>query len=79
VIAPRFEPGAPTRLEPLSRPAAVELLYGHAFNKHRFGSAGIRTLVSAVSRARCTRLFNGDLRSAVAAVRRFVEEEVALP
>ena len=74
VIAPRFEPGAATRLEPLSRPEAAALLHRHAFNPQRVGSAGIRALVTAVSTARCARLVNGDLTSAVASVRRFVED-----
>lgn len=73
VIAPNFEPGAPTRLEPLTRGEAVERLHGNAFNRHRFGGAGIRALVAAVKDARCARLLNGDLGSAVAAVRSFVE------
>jgi hypothetical protein len=75
VIAPRFDPGRPTQLGPLSRPEAVEMLYRHAFNKHRFGNDGIRALVDAVSRARCGRLTSGDLVSAVAAVRHFVERD----
>jgi hypothetical protein len=74
VIAPRFEPGAPTRLEPLSRPDAIQLLHRHSFNGQRVGSAGIRALVTAVSAARCARLINSDLASAVTSVRRFVED-----
>ncbi len=73
VIAPRYERGSPTELQPLSRPEAIELLHRHAFNRRQLGSTGIRALVTAVSRARCTRLVNGDLPSAVACVRRFVE------
>lgn len=72
VLTPRFERGVDTRVEPMSRSEAVVLLYRHAFNKHRFGDAGIRALVDAVKNARCGRLVNGDLSGAVAAVRRFV-------
>jgi hypothetical protein len=61
-------------LQPLSRPEAIELLHRHAFNRHRLGSTGIRVLVTAVSRARCTRLVSGDLASAVASVRRFLKD-----
>lgn len=74
VIAPRFEPGSPTRLERLSRAGAIELLYQNAFNKHRLGSTGIRALIKAVQGARCARLVNGDLAKAVASVRRFIED-----
>jgi hypothetical protein len=73
VIAPRFERGSATRLEPLSRPEAVELLHLNTFNRHSVGSAGIRALIAAVSRARCARLVNGDLTDAVGTVRRFLE------
>ncbi len=74
VIAPRFERGSPARLDPLSRPEAVELLHRHAFNRHRVGSTGIRALVGAVGRARCARLTSGDLAGAVASVRHFLED-----
>jgi hypothetical protein len=73
VIGPRFEAGSVTRLEPMSRPEAVKLLHRHAFNKHRFGNTGVRALVNAVSGARCARLLNGDLASAVGCLRRFLE------
>lgn len=72
VVAPRFEPGGPTRLEPLSRAEATSVLYGHAFNRHQVGSAGIRALVDAMRQADCARLPNGDLADAVASVRRFI-------
>lgn len=75
VIAPRFEEGAPTRLEPIFRPEAAVLLHRHSFNHHRFGSAGIQALVTAVSRARCARVVSGDLADAVKAVRRFMEDK----
>jgi hypothetical protein len=72
VIEPRFRRGNPTRLEPLSRPEAVVLLQRHAFNREQVGGAGIRALVEAVRHTDCARLENGDLASAVAAVRQFV-------
>lgn len=75
VIAPRFEEGAPTSLEPVSRPEAAVLLYRHAFNQHRWGGDGVKALVAAVSRTRCARIVSGDLAGAVDAVRQFMEEE----
>ena len=74
VITPSFERGAATQLYPLSRSATVELLHENTFNRHRFGGTGIRALIAAVKGARGARLINGDLASAVAAVRRFIEE-----
>lgn len=74
VVAPRFEKGSPTRLEPMSRPEAAVVLHRNCFNHHRFGSDGVRALVTAVSRARCARMVSGDLGEAVRAVRRFMEE-----
>jgi hypothetical protein len=74
VIAPSFDRGALTRLQPLSRPETVQLLHRNTFNRERFGGIGIRALVSAVRGARCARLVNGDLASAVAAVHRFLED-----
>lgn len=75
VVAPKYEEGAPTRLQPMSRAEAAVLLHRHSFNHHRFGSAGTRALVTAVSRARCARLVSGNLDDAVGAVRRFLEEK----
>jgi hypothetical protein len=79
VIAPRFKHGSPTRVEPLSRAEAVELLHHHVFNRHRFGSTGILALITAASQARCCRLVNGDLGSAVQAVRDFVQRNGGQP
>jgi len=75
VVAPRYESGSTTQLQPLSRPDAVQLLHRQAFNRHQVGNSGIRTLVRAVAPARCARLIIGDLASGVASVRRFVEDD----
>ena len=76
VIAPSFQRGAATQLEAMSRPEAVQLLLRVAFNADRLGGRAIRALVSAVRDARCARLVNGDLASAVAAVRQFLQDPV---
>src|SRR5207248_10581276 len=74
VVAPRYERGSATEMQLLSRSDAVQLLHRQVFNGHQVGGSGIRALVSAVSRARCARLVIGDLGSAVAAVRRFLDD-----
>jgi hypothetical protein len=77
VIAPRFEAGSTTRLEPISGAEGAVLLHRHAFNRDELGSKGIRALVGAVRRTRCARLVNGDLVSAVSAVRGFLAESAS--
>lgn len=68
IVAPRYEPGAPTTLEPLSRPDALELLVRESFNLTRVGRAGFDALAGIVRTSSCWRLTSGDLGEAVEAV-----------
>jgi len=69
VIAPRFEAGAETRLEPISRAAALTELAANAFNLEKFGARAIHALAGVVRNASCFRLVTGALDPAVEAVR----------
>lgn len=69
LIAPRYQPGAATALEPMTRAEALATLAGEAFNLARVGQDGFSTLAGVVRRSRCWRLTTGDLAGAVAAVR----------
>jgi hypothetical protein len=68
VVAPRFEKGARTSLEPVSRATAVTDLWQHAFNAPLYGRRAPILLAAALERARCFRLVFGDLDEAVSAV-----------
>lgn len=73
VIAPRFEAGAETRLEALSRGSALELLHDQAMNAGTHGRAGFVALSQLVRQSNCVRLVAGNLRPAVALVRAAVD------
>lgn len=77
VVAPQFEAGAATELEPISGATAVRLLAENAFNFRRFGGRGLPILASVVVEAQCFRLRMGDLRSAVDAVERLAASALA--
>jgi hypothetical protein len=69
VIVPRFEEGADTVLEPITRAAGLLALAQNCSNLERFGGGAIRVLGEAMRSAECYRLQMGDLDSAVRAVR----------
>jgi hypothetical protein len=69
VVAPRFEPGAATTLEPVCRAEGVMILAENAFHLERFGGAGIELLGRVVENASCYRLRFGDLDEAVTTIR----------
>lgn len=75
VIAPRYEGGATTRLEPMARAEAVMTLARNAFHLERFGGAGIELLARVAVGASCYRLRIGDLDEAVRSVLRIVKRE----
>lgn len=65
VVAPSYEAGARTALEPMSRAEAVTTLAGQAFQLGQFGGEGIRLLGRVVEAADCYRVLVGDLDHAV--------------
>lgn len=68
VIAPRFERGTATALEPIARADALMTLARNTFHLDRFGGSGIELLGRVVGGASCYRLVYGDLSDAVDAV-----------
>jgi hypothetical protein len=64
VVSPRFEPGATTALEPISRAEAVMLLAENAFNFSVHGAAGLDALAAVVRSCECYRLTVGALDDA---------------
>lgn len=68
IVAPRYEAGAVTTMEPLQRPEALALLIGESFNLPRFGQAGLDALADLVRASSCWRLTSGNLGEAVQAV-----------
>jgi HprK-related kinase A len=64
VVSPRFDPGATTALEPISRAEAVMLLAENAFNFSAHGAAGLDTLATVVRSCECYRLTVGTLDDA---------------
>lgn len=68
IVTPRYEAGAATTIEPLSRPDTLALLARESFNLARFGQAGLEALADVVRRCSCWRLTSGSLAEAVDAV-----------
>ena len=77
VIAPSFRWGTETRLEPMTRAAALMVLVRNAFNFRRFGKKGLSVFREAIRDAECYTLTMGDLESAVRLVTRVVDAKDA--
>lgn len=73
VVLPRYEAGAPARLEPLSRAEAFMHLVDNAFNYHLHGSAGFEVLTALVDRCDCYRFTYSRLEEAAALFARLAE------
>jgi hypothetical protein len=73
VIDHCYRPGAPTRLDPLSRPIALVRMGSAAPRLRREGDRGLAILASVTQGARTQRLVSGDLEQSVRAVRQQVE------
>jgi hypothetical protein len=69
LVQPRYEAGAVSQLEVMSRADALRLLVEQSFNLDRSGGEGIRVLAGIVRAADCYRLTFGDLPTAVSIVR----------
>jgi hypothetical protein len=77
IVTPRFLPGAPTTLEPLSRAATLMCLARNAFNLRECGRAGIGTLRTVVESAPGYRLVFGGLGDAVRTITRLFDDVTA--
>ena len=65
IVFPRWEPGEPSRLTPISGAEAFMLLATNAFNYELLGEAGFDTVADVVSASRCYRFVYSDLDDAV--------------
>jgi hypothetical protein len=65
IVQPRYEAGAVSRLEAMSRADALRLLVEQSFNLDRSGGEGVLALAEVVRGATCYRLTFGDLAWAV--------------
>lgn len=68
VVAPSYEAGSATTLEPIGRAEAVTILARNVFHLDRFGARAIEVLARVVREARCYRIRIGDLDEAVGAI-----------
>src|SRR4029453_11322582 len=68
VVLPRYVPGEPTALSPLTRASALEALAGSSHNLGHWGQEGFRILGGLVADARCHRLVSGSLDGACDAI-----------
>jgi hypothetical protein len=68
VIAPRYEAGATSELEPMSRAEALMVMARNAFHLDRFGGSGIALLGRVIGEASCYRIRIGDLDDAVRSI-----------
>lgn len=73
VVAPRYELGATTRLEPLARAEAVLVLAGQSFDQP-LGAGGFRALADVVRQCACSRLVVGDLAAAATMIGHLVRK-----
>ena len=69
VVVPRYEAGAETRLEPLPRSAALQVLLQQSFSVPKHGSFGVGTLTDLLQEAGCYRLTFSQLDAAVRLLR----------
>jgi hypothetical protein len=75
VIAPRYEAGSVTALEPMSRAEALMMLAENSFNLVRFGGRAVESLQQAMEGVRGYRLRVGSLDDAIRRVLDVVEGE----
>ncbi len=66
IVLPRYQTGAPARLDPLSRARAFMQLADHAFNYDVHGRRGFELLADVVTRCDCFEFEYGTLEEAVA-------------
>ena len=64
VVFPRYQPGAPTRLEPIGTADAVLELATNAFNLDQHGGRGLRNLAGLAGQCSCYRLDVSSLADA---------------
>jgi hypothetical protein len=65
VIAPKYEPGGGTTLEPMSRAEALMTLAENSFNFVRFGAVAVDSLRGALEGVKCYRLRTSGLEDAI--------------
>jgi hypothetical protein len=73
IVTPRYEAGAATSIEPISRAQAVLMLAENAFNFASHRSEGLNTLAEVVRRCECYRLTIGSQEAACDEVMRVAE------
>lgn len=73
VVFPRYAPGSPTSLRPMSRAEGLIDLGRNAFNLQRFGGRGVDVLADVVRDADVHRLALDDLDAAVTAISALVD------
>lgn len=73
IVNPRYDAGATTTIEPISRAQAVLMLAENAFNFSSHKTQGLRTLAETVRQCECYRLTIGSHDDACDAVMRVVE------
>jgi hypothetical protein len=66
IVVPRYLAGAETRLEPLSRSGALQILLQQSFSVPKHGSFGIGTLTHLLQAVDCYRLTFSSLDDAIA-------------
>jgi hypothetical protein len=72
VVLPKYVPGAETRLEPITRSAALEQFFTQSFNLNSHGAGGIAALVKMLGGAECFSLTTGSLDPAVRLLKQVV-------
>lgn len=79
VIAPKYESGAVTSLEPMTRAEALMMLAENSFNFVRFGARAVDSLHGVLEGVKCYRLRMGSLEDGIRKVLDVVEGRRSSP
>jgi HprK-related kinase A len=69
IVFPRFQAGAPPRVEAISRTEAFSLIAEQSFNQHRMGEAGFASMCAMLDGAECFEVTYGSTADSLAAIR----------
>ena len=77
IVAPRYQPGASTTIEPLRRAGALSTLTEHAFHIGRDAQRTLDVLAAVVEQSVCFRLVSSNVDEATAALVELFDTHVA--
>ena len=73
LVFPRYQAGASTTIEPMTRAEAFTLIQEQSFNRERMGDVGFRSLCDMLSQVDCYRIDYGSTDAGLAAIHQVVD------